>query len=79
MRPYLSHQPDAVKEDAMASKSKWIEMDRNVLYVQAANCLFCLHIGNTAIFVGVGAGGYGARLELFTDMRWFRFRRRISA
>lgn len=56
---------------------KWVEVDRDVSYVQASNCLACLHVGGTAIFFGVGAGGFGARLEVFTDTRWIRFRRRI--
>lgn len=57
---------------------KFIEIDRNVEYAQAANCLLCVHVGCTAIFFGTGAGGYGARLELFTPFQRFRFRGRIS-
>jgi hypothetical protein len=58
---------------------KFMEVSRDTYYAQAANCLFCLHIGYTAIFFGIGAGGYGARLELFTPSRLFRFRHRIPA
>lgn len=58
---------------------KFIQIDRDCAYAQAANCLLCIHVGGTAIFIGGGAGGYGARLELFTPMRRFRFRKRIAA
>lgn len=53
-------------------------IERNTAYMQAANCRFVLHIGSTAFVFGDGAGGYAARLELFTPCRWFRFRRRIA-
>ena len=55
-----------------------MEIDRNVEYVQAANCVLCIHIGTTAVFFGIGAGGFGARLELFTPCRSFRWRNRIK-
>lgn len=55
---------------------KLIQIERGYSYAQAANCLFCLHIGGTVISIGTGAGGFGARLELFTDLHRFRFRRR---
>lgn len=57
---------------------RFIEIDRNCSYVQAANCLLCIHVGGTAIFFGTGAGGFGARLELFTDGRKFRWRGRVK-
>lgn len=58
--------------------NKLIEIYRNCSYAQAKNCLFCLHIGGTAIFIGNGVGGFGARLEILTDSHRFRFRRRIK-
>ena len=59
--------------------AKFMDIERGWDYVQAANCLLCIHIGRTAIFFGAGVGGYGARLELFTPMQRFRFRKRIAA
>ncbi|MET3710356.1 hypothetical protein ABIC65_001036 [Sphingomonas trueperi] len=54
-----------------------MNIERDVWYMQAANCRLAIHIGTTAVLFGVGAGGYGARIELFTPLRVFRFRRRI--
>lgn len=56
-----------------------MEIERNVMYAQAANCRLAIQIGCTVIFFGTGAGGFGARLELFTPYHWFRFRRRKAA
>lgn len=55
-----------------------MEIDRNVEYAQAANCVLCIHIGTTAVFLGTGAGGFGGRLELFTPRHRFRWRPRIK-
>jgi hypothetical protein len=56
-----------------------VKIERDIMYMQAANCRFVLHIGSTAFVFGEGAGGYATRLELFTPTRWFRFRRRVPA
>ena len=53
-------------------------IDRNVSYGQYSNCLAVLHIGGTAIGIHSPRSWrthYAARLELFTDIRRFRFRR----
>lgn len=49
-----------------------IEVQRNVVYTQARNCRFCLHVGGTAVYFG-RRPGWGARLELLTPRRWFRW------
>ena len=55
-----------------------IEFKRNVAYTQGRGCRFCLHIGGTAVYFGRRANGSGARLELFTPTRWFRWSKGAS-
>jgi hypothetical protein len=50
-----------------------IEIQRNTVLTQAANCHLCLHIGEVAIYFGKRNGqGYGLRVELFTPCQRFR-------
>jgi hypothetical protein len=47
---------------------------RNVGYIQPRDCWGCVHIGGTALQVGVGWRDRALwRLELFTDRRRFRW------
>lgn len=59
-----------------------IEVHDNVASMQAANCLGCIHIGSTAyVFYEPQqkrAHDFGWRLELFTPLHWFRFRRAVK-
>ena len=55
-----------------------MEIIRRVEYMQAANCRLVVHVGCTAFVWGTGSGGYAARIEIFTPLHWFRFRRRIG-
>lgn len=53
-------------------------VDRDISYGQYANCLAVLHVGGIAFGINSPRSWprhYGARLELFTDCRRFRFRR----
>lgn len=51
----------------------FIQVARDIMSTQTKGCLFCLHVGATAFYIGSKKEGSGARLELFTPMRKFRF------
>ena len=53
---------------------RFVTVYRDTAYLQAANCLLCVHVGTTAWVFGWLLGGYGARLEIATPLRWFGFR-----
>lgn len=50
-----------------------IQVIRNVASTQAYGCKFCLHIGGTALMFGSVSGGRGPRLEILTQLHWFRY------
>lgn len=50
-----------------------MEIKRNVVVAQAANCHLCIHIGGTAVYFGDRSGhGYGLRIEIMTPCVNFR-------
>lgn len=46
---------------------------RDVEYLTAYGCRFCLHLFSTAYLFGSGVKGRGPRLEICTPRHWFRF------
>jgi len=57
-------------------KVSLIELRSNTMFTQAANCFFCLHIGQFVVYVLNGGliWEYGTKLELFVHECKFRFR-----
>ena len=51
-----------------------MRVETNVAYTQTKGCKFCLHVGSTALFFGK-SDGIGARLEILTPTKWWRFSR----
>lgn len=51
----------------------FIQVARDIMSTQTKGCLFCVQIGATAFYLGNKKQGSGARLELLTPVRKFRF------
>lgn len=49
-----------------------LSVKTNVASLQAANCLFCLHIGSIAFLFGKRKGPCLCRIELFTPLHKWR-------
>ena len=54
-------------------KIRLFDVQKNVEFTQARNCLFCLHFGTTAIYLGIGLRKLGKKIELFTPIHKFRY------
>lgn len=49
-------------------------IQNNVVHTQTKGCTFCLHIGYSAIYFGIGKQGYsGAYLAILTHDNIFKF------